>query len=60
MTPFIPFLIVISLYELLLRGWNTMTPLTPVLIMTSLYEVLVEGMEYDGIFHTSAHCVLTV
>jgi hypothetical protein len=36
-----------------------MIPFIPFLIVTSLYEVLVEGMEYDGIFHTSAYCDLT-
>jgi hypothetical protein len=44
----------------LLRGWSIMTPFTPFLIVTSLYQVLVKGMEYDDIFHTSAHCDLTV
>jgi hypothetical protein len=37
-----------------------MTPVIPVLIVTALYEVFVEGMEFDDIFHTSAHCDLTV
>jgi len=37
-----------------------MTPFIPLLIVTSLYEVFIEGMEYDDIFHTFSHCVLTV
>jgi hypothetical protein len=37
-----------------------MAPFMPVLIVTSLYEVFVEGMEYDNIFHISAHCDLIV
>jgi hypothetical protein len=37
-----------------------MTPFIPFLIVTSLYEVFVEGMEFDDIFYTSAHCDLTV
>jgi hypothetical protein len=37
-----------------------MTPFLPFLIVTSLYEVFVEGMGFDDIFHTSAHCDLTV
>jgi hypothetical protein len=36
-----------------------MTPFITVLIVTSLYEVFIEWMEYDGTFHTSAHCDLT-
>ena len=43
-----------------LSGYSTMTPFTPFLIVISLYEVLVEGMEHDDIFHSSAHCDLTV
>jgi hypothetical protein len=35
-------------------------PCIPLRFLTSLYEVFVEGMEYDDIFHTSAHCDLTV
>jgi hypothetical protein len=30
------------------------------LLVTSLHEVFMEGMEFDDIFHTSAHCDLTV
>jgi hypothetical protein len=37
-----------------------MTPFIPFLIVTALYEVFVEGLEFDDIFHTSAHCDLTV
>ena len=44
----------------LLRWWSMMTPFIPFLIVTSLYEVFVEGMEFDDIFYTSAHCDLTV
>jgi hypothetical protein len=36
-----------------------MTPFITFLIVTSLYEVFIEWMEYDGTFHTSAHCDLT-
>jgi hypothetical protein len=36
-----------------------MTPVIPFLIVTSLTEVSIEGTEYDGTFHTSAHCDLT-
>ena len=60
MTPFIPLLIVTSLYEVFIEGWNMMTSFIPLLIVTSLYEVFVEGMEYDNIFHISAHCDLIV
>ena len=44
----------------LLMWWSMMTPFLPFLIVTPLYEVFVDGMEYDDIFHTSAHCELTV
>jgi hypothetical protein len=37
-----------------------MTSFIPLRIVTSLYEVCVEGMEYDNIFHISAHCDLIV
>ena len=37
-----------------------MTPFILFLIVTSLYELFVEGMEYDDILHTSAHCEVTV
>jgi hypothetical protein len=37
-----------------------MTPFIPFLIVTALYEVFVWRMEFDDIFHTSAHCDLTV
>jgi hypothetical protein len=60
MPPFIPLLIVTSLYEVFIEGWNMMTSFIPLLIVTSLYEVFVEGMEYDNIFHISAHCDLIV
>jgi hypothetical protein len=37
-----------------------MTPFIPLLIVTSLTEVFIEGMEYNDIFYTSAHCDLIV
>jgi hypothetical protein len=43
-----------------LRWWSMITPCIPLRIVTSLYEVIIEGMEYDDIFHTSAHCDLIV
>jgi hypothetical protein len=43
----------------LLSGRSTMTSFTSLLV-TSLHEVFMEGMEFDDIFHTSAHCDLTV
>ena len=60
MTFFIPLLIVTSLYEVFIAGWSMMTSVIPLLIVTSLYEACVEGMEYDNIFHISAHCDLIV
>jgi hypothetical protein len=39
-----------------LSEWSMMTSLIPFLIVTSLYEVFIKRMEYDDIFHTSAHC----
>jgi hypothetical protein len=59
MTPFKPFFIVTSLYEIFIEWMSTMTPFIPFLIVTSLYEVIIERMEYDDTFHTSAHCDLT-
>jgi hypothetical protein len=60
MTPFTPFLIVTSLYEVLVEGWSMMTSFIPLLIVTSLYEVFIDVMEYDDTFHTFSHCDLTV
>ena len=61
MTPFIPLLIVTSLYEVFIEWmeYDMMTPFIPLLIVTSLYEVFIEWMEYEWIeydetFHTSA------
>jgi hypothetical protein len=59
MTPFKPFFIVTSLYEIFIEWMSTMAPFIPFLIVTSLYEVIIERMEYDDTFHTSAHCDLT-
>jgi hypothetical protein len=43
----------------LLSEWSMMTPFISLLIVTSLCEVFIEWVEYDDIFHTSAHCDLT-
>jgi peroxiredoxin len=54
MTPFIPFLVVTSLYEVFTERMEyDDTFHTFFLIVTSLYDVLIERMEYDDTFHTA-------
>ena len=60
MTPFIPLLIVTSLYEVFIEWMEYDDTFHTSVIVTSLYEVFIEWMEYDDTFHISSNCDLTV
>jgi hypothetical protein len=60
MTPFTPFLIVTSLYEVFIEGTEYDDTFHTFLIVTPLYEVCIESIEYDDTVHTFSYCDLTV